>query len=332
MYRVRRLLTLFQLLQVPLLILLLATPFWKVLYYFDADNHYCRSFGYRIWFYDTFAAFLVIGAVVICCYRRTDRFMKNVFVIGAAVPVTAFFLDFFIHSVSLNSISVMLAGLLIFFLYENHKVTYAIESSRQMDRMQMKLMLSQIQPHFLHNTLTSILYYADKDQEKTKKALVDFSMYLRKNMDSIDTELPVRFLEELEHTKKYLSLEKLRFEDDIHVEYDIKEDRFHLPVLTLQPLVENAVRHGIRKRKGSRGTVIIRTGTTGTYNIVEVEDDGVGFDVAELEVMDGTHIGIRNVRGRLATECHGQLEIESVPGEGTVCRILIPKDRRPERE
>jgi len=316
----------FQLLQIPLVILLIATPFTNILYSFDARNNYVRSAGYWIWFYVTLITFLFIGLVIVIRWKKTDGFLRKMFAVSVIAPVTAFILNYFVTGVDLNNIAVMIAALIVFMLYENYRILYTIDMSREFDDMQTKIMLSQIQPHFLHNTLTSIIYYADKDSAKTKTALVDFSKYLRKNLDSISKEGLVSFKEELEHTKKYLSLEKFRFEENLEVEYDIQDEFFSLPVLTLQPLVENAVRHGIRKSKSGKGKVIIQSKLTDTHHEVKVIDDGAGFDVSGIEDMDETHIGIRNVRKRLMLECGGQLVITSEEGYGTVCRILIPKE------
>ena len=323
---IQKVISFFQLLQIPLVILLIITPFTNVLYHFNDKNQYVRSPGYWIWFYVTLITFLFIGLVIIIFRKKLDRFLKKLFAISVIAPVTAFILNYFIVEVDLNNIAVTIDALIIFWLYENYRILYAIDMSREFDNMQTKMMLSQIQPHFLYNILTSIIYYADKDSAKTKDALIDFSRYLRQNLNSISTEGLVSFKEELEHTKKYLSLEKLRFEDNLEIEYDINDELFSLPVLTLQPLVENAVRHGIRKSERGKGKVTVQSKLMDTYHVVRVIDDGMGFDVAKMENMDETHIGIRNVRKRLMIECGGRLEITSKEGDGTICTIMIPEE------
>lgn len=323
---VRKLIRFFQALELFLVILLIVTPFTGFLYYFDEANHYVRSFGYPVWFYVTLATFGFIGVVILFWYRRADSFFRKVLLFSTLIPLSAFLLDRIIKEVSLNNIAVIVTALIIFILYERHKVMYAIDSSIEMDRIQTRLMLSQIQPHFLYNVLQSIMYHADKDPQKTRAALGDFSRYLRKNLDSLVTEHPVRFLDELEHTEKYLELEKLRFEEDLEIEYDIQDEAFVLPVLTLQPLAENAVRHGIRKSETSGGKIKITSEMTGTHHVVKVADNGAGFDTDGLENLDDTHIGIRNVRKRLWFGCRGELRIESEKGKGTICTILIPGD------
>jgi sensor histidine kinase YesM len=139
----------------------------------------------------------------------------------------------------------------------------------------------------------------------------------------------------LRQTKLYLSLEERRFGDAIKWDFDIplsKEDteRFLLPVLTLQPIVENAVRHGILKKKEG-GTVTIRARKDAGIYRVEIADDGVGFDMHEADPekkADSSdtrgHVGLENVRNRLELRLGGSLEVESEPGVGTLVRITVP--------
>ena len=196
----------------------------------------------------------------------------------------------------------------------------------ELERSKRQLTISQIQPHFMYNSLTSIIYLCDKDTQKTKGALIDFSKFLRKNLEAMGQKRLVTINEELEHTKVYLSLEKLRFEDELDVEFDIKDTDFTLPVLTIQPIVENAVKHGINRSESGCGTVWISTEETEDSHKVVIKDNGAGFEIESLKDLDESHIGISNVRKRLADECGGELIIKSAPDEGTECTIIIPKE------
>lgn len=185
-----------------------------------------------------------------------------------------------------------------------------------------QIMISQIQPHFLYNTLSVIDYLCEKDPQQAREAVTAFSDYLRMNMDSLTCLNPVPFEKELEHTKTYLWIEKLRFGDILTVEYDIQNTDFLIPPLTLQPLCENAVKHGIRG-KDQGGTVKISTCKVGNSLYITVTDDGIGFDPGK-ELSDGkSHIGIKNVRKRLSTMVNGTLDISSEYGKGTVATIVI---------
>ncbi len=195
----------------------------------------------------------------------------------------------------------------------------------ELKESRMAIMLSQIQPHFLYNSLTAIEYLCIIDgSEQAATAVRDFSKYLRGNMDSITYKDLIPFEKELQHVDLYLSLEKRRFGDLIQTRYDTPALAFALPPLTLQPLVENAVRHGIAKRE-TGGVITIRTEEDKSFWRIIVLDDGVGFDTAAPKSGDRAHIGIANVRSRLETLCAGQLIITSAPGLGTTATILIPK-------
>ena len=116
----------------------------------------------------------------------------------------------------------------------------------------------------------------------------------------------------------------MRFEERLNIVYDINTVDFSLPTLTLQPIVENAVRYGVTKKEEG-GTVIISTTENDREYIITVSDDGVGFDVNVVKDDGRTHIGIQNVRDRLKRMCNGTLEIESQFNIGTVATITIPK-------
>lgn len=187
-----------------------------------------------------------------------------------------------------------------------------------------QIMVSQIQPHFLYNTLSVIDYLCGSDVVLARKTIKAFSKYLRTNMESISSVAPVPFEKELEHTKTYLWIEKIRFDDLINIEYNIKETNFLIPSLTVQPLCENAVKHGLR-RKENGGTIKLSTESDGDKIFITVEDDGIGFDVSVKPTDNRLHVGIENVRNRIETICKGKLEITSTPGEGTKAVIILEK-------
>ena len=166
----------------------------------------------------------------------------------------------------------------------------------------------------------------DQNPAQAKAAIADFADYLRGNLASLKTENLISFAAELEHIKKYLRLEKLRFQDELNVVYDIQSFDFMLPVLSVQPLIENAVKHGIGQKTGG-GTVTIHTSEEENYFLVRVTDDGIGFSEGECADDGGTHVGIENAKKRLNLMVNARLEIDSKKGEGTTVSILIPKRR-----
>lgn len=198
-------------------------------------------------------------------------------------------------------------------------------ASEQVKKTEVALMQTQIKPHFLYNTLTAIEQLCEVDSQKAQTAIADFANYLRSNIDfSTETRL-ILIEKELENVKQYLSLEQIRFEDRLHVTYDIKAGGFMVPPLVIQPIVENAVRHGVTK-KPEGGTVSISVEETESAYTITVSDNGVGFDPESIYQNGGSHIGIRNARERLARMCRGTLEINSQLGGNTTVVIMIPKE------
>ena len=193
-----------------------------------------------------------------------------------------------------------------------------------------RIMMSQIQPHFLYNTLSTIQVLCHSDPEKAAVVTGQFSSYLRQNLSSMNQPGVIPFWKELEHTKAYVAIEEIRF-PNIRVQYEINGTGFYLPPLTLQPLVENAIRHGVRVRR--KGLVEIITRRVGDRFEVIVHDNGAGFDVRILDDLDESHIGLRNVQNRLVTMCGGTMTIVSNEQEGTTVTISVPApDEDPEKK
>lgn len=201
------------------------------------------------------------------------------------------------------------------------------EKEIKLREQRVSLMLSQIQPHFLYNTLNTITALCRANPKLAEETTIKFSGYLRENMYSMGENDTNPFSQELAHTNIYLDIEKLRFGDRVKVEYDIKSDDFNMPTLTLQPIVENAVKHGIcNKLEG--GTIKISTEKKGKDYIITIEDNGIGFEI-DKALNDGRpHVGIHNVKERLKIMVRAEMEIISFIGLGTTVRIIIPGERK----
>jgi len=189
-----------------------------------------------------------------------------------------------------------------------------------------KVMLSQVKPHFIYNTLTSIAYLCMTDPQKAKKLTIDFSSFLRNNLDTLnDTGITFcSFESELDHIKSYLNIELVRFEDLLTVEYDTQDTMFSVPVLSIQPIVENAVKHGISKKVGG-GTLKISTYEVENGHHIVIEDDGIGFDPTVPPNDGKEHIGIENIKNRLSM-MGGTVSFESAVGKGTKVTVFIPNE------
>ena len=205
-------------------------------------------------------------------------------------------------------------------ILDNSAYNYAKKLEKELTEQRIAIMLSQIQPHFLYNSLGAIRELCRQDPEDARHALSTFITYLRGNMDSIQREHTIHFSKELNHISAYLELEKLRFGDDLNIVYDIQETEFSVPSLTIQPLVENAVKHGVCGREEG-GTLTLHTHREGDAVVIKIQDDGVGFDVDKIEQFE--HVGLKNVRKRLQYTINGELKIESKPDIGTTATITI---------
>ena len=191
-----------------------------------------------------------------------------------------------------------------------------------------QIMMTQIQPHFLFNTLTAIRALCVKDQKAAVRTIGLFSAYLRQNLESLNQSELIPLSKELEHTRIYTEIEMIRF-PNIRIEYDIRDEEYGIPALTIQPLMENAIRHGVRSRK--EGIVKVTAFPQGNEHLIVIEDNGTGFGKLPKENENGSHIGIVNVRERLEQMCHGSMEIDSKPNEGTRITIRIPVSKEMNR-
>lgn len=197
-----------------------------------------------------------------------------------------------------------------------------VEQEKALTESRISTMMSQIRPHFIYNTLGSIEQLCELQPETAAKLVHNFAHYLRGNFSELDNTAPIRLSQEIDHTKYYVNIEQIRF-PDIEVIFDLRSDDFLLPALSVQPLVENAIKHGLMKlEKG--GTVIVYSFETETHYFVSVEDNGAGFDTSVL-LDEKKHIGLRNIRGRLESMLDGTLTVDSTPGVGTKVTISIPK-------
>lgn len=242
-------------------------------------------------------------------------------VIGAAVALD-YTVEYNNQPVSFLTIGIVISCVFYYIWLHLQFVREHEDGLRAAQRIQ--IMRTQIQPHFLYNTIATFKALCRKNPEQAADVADKFGMYLRQNLNSLDVSGRIPFEKELQHTKLYADIEMVRF-DNIRMEYDIRDGDFTVPPLTLQPMVENAIRHGVRSRKEGVVRVLTRKSTAG-HEIV-IQDNGKGFDPKEAETQEGIHLGIRNVRERIESMCGGTLTIQSTEEVGTTVTITIP-DRR----
>ena len=301
------------------------SQFTGLLYTIDGANVYHRSTLYPLALVGP--AVILIGSALLLfrCRSKLSRRERVAFSIYLLVPLAAIAAQPFVYGVYLivqaTGVSVLAMGVFILADQTDRYHRQVLEG----EQLKVRLMMNQIQPHFLYNSLGTIQALCRSDPQKAEQAVGEFAQFLRHNIRSIETDRPILFHQELVHTQNYLALQKLRFGDDLTIVYDLACETFSLPTLTLQPLVENAVTHGIRQTESGRGTVTIRTREMEDHYEISVIDDGVGFDPAAGGTGSGSHIALDNIRTRLARVSGGCLRIVSAPGMGTTAMILIPK-------
>ena len=200
-----------------------------------------------------------------------------------------------------------------------------ITLNAQLAESRISTMMSQIRPHFIYNTLGSIEQLCRLDPPKAGDLVHNFAKYLRGNFRELDNPKPILMSQEMEHVHHYISIENVRF-PDMTFTFEMNSEDFHIPALTVQPIVENAIKHGLMKLpKG--GSIRVISYETDCEYCITVIDDGVGFDTGLL-LDERKHVGLRNIRERLKVMVNGTLEIESTVGAGTKVLIKIPKEVR----
>ena len=200
------------------------------------------------------------------------------------------------------------------------------EQERLLLAAKIESLKSQINPHFLFNTLTSIASLIRSQPETARMLIIRLSALLRRLLRSHEHFVTLR--EELESVDEYLDIEVVRFGSKLKVSKEIDPATLALivPSMILQPLVENSIKHGLSRKVGP-GSIMIRSHRENGRAVIEIEDDGMGFLPDRLEQPMSSGIGLSNVRERLRV-IYGaayQLKLTSEPGKGTLARIEVPE-------
>ena len=270
--------------------------------------------GLVLHLYPIFALFCLALTILLSHGFTPTR--RAVYLLWVVFPLVGAVLDI-LFPLSLSLIGKLVSILLIY-------TGVYLQRRRTIMEQRNALMISQINPHFMYNTLTTVASLCDTAPAEAKALTIEFSSYLRRNLGALTKNELIAFEDELRHVGCYLKIERARFGKRLGVVYDIHDKNFRIPVLSIQPLVENAVKHGISKKKEG-GTIRIATHATDTHHVIEIIDNGVGFDATST--FDDTHVGMRNVRERLHNMCHGTLDVQSTKGVGTRITVKIPKGK-----
>lgn len=190
---------------------------------------------------------------------------------------------------------------------------------------------AQIAPHFLYNTLNTIIGLTYDDEEKTREALQHLAIYFRAKLDFKGHHSLVTLEDEIELVQSYLAIEKMRFGDRLTIEYDIDETiEAYIPSMTIQPLVENAVQHGISKQKLG-GTLRLAIDRELSHIKITIEDNGVGIPAEkQQELLEGKNnrIGFTNPLKKLTLIKGATFQLDSLEGKGTKITIRLPEVKK----
>ncbi len=304
-------------------VIYLTALFSGICFYIDEGNQFHRGpLGYTVH---------IVGLILLLYTLRTAvieyggiRMRSSVIpVVIVALIVAALILDTVVdyRKYPVTFITAVVASANVFHYIGLHLQFVREHENALQAEQRIQIMMTQIQPHFLFNTIATIKALCSKDPKKAAEVAEKFGTYLRQNLNTLNASGLIPFRKELEHTKLYAEIEMVRF-DNIRVEYKVYDDDFKLPPLTLQPIVENSIRHGVRIRE--QGIVEVTARHEENHHVIEVRDNGVGFDPDDTVSSNGQHIGLSNIRERIEGMCGGSLIIDSIKGTGTTVKIIIP--------
>jgi glucose-6-phosphate-specific signal transduction histidine kinase len=310
-------------------LLVIASQFYPFLYDFDEQNLYYRlpasvlqqvipgvcmavllffAFKYRKYLYRE-----DFSCLVFCC-------------ILAGISALSMALS---YRISMSVFVSDICAILMFISFESlgsrkaaeNEIALA-EKDAAIAHQKIRIMQNQIRPHFIFNSLLAIKQLCTEEPQTAANALQHFSTYLRMNLDAMTDERLVPFDREVECIREYVALEQADPANEFEVLYELEFMDFRLPLLTVEPMVENAIRHGLASRKKD-GIVKVRSYREGDHAVILVEDNGSGYGSETRQQAEHRSIGIQNAKDRLAMQCKGELSIINT-GRGTIVKIDIP--------
>ena len=304
--------------------LLIAAQFTNAFYGTNPELAYVRG----PWF-----PLLITPLVALTLLNTVSLFLKRkklskelfvallIYLLPAAIMV---FLYMFAAVEILVSFWLVLCAITMFGLIFRKSVKEYMNQQREIANQRANVMVLQMRPHFIYNTLMSIYSLCNQDPQKARQVTLDFTNYLRKNFSAVAGDSTIPFTSELEHTRAYLAVEQAQYEDLLLVHFDTPHTHFRVPPLTLQPIAENAVKHGMNPYGGPLH-LSIRTRETSLGSEIIVENDGADFNAAKEN--NEPHIALSNIRQRLEIMCGGTLTILARDGGGTIVKVTIPFQR-----
>jgi sensor histidine kinase YesM len=301
-------------------ILMVIAQFTTSIYFVTPDGHLHLGPLYP---------FIVVPLVVIALLsltgliRRRNRLTRKIFfaILIALLPMTvALNVHLFVSVFPFIHIGIAITALSMYGIILSDQIEQYLRQQQEIAHKNASILVLQMRPHFIHNTMLSIYYLCQQDPGEAQRVTLNFNTYLEKNLTALASTEPIPFSDELEHTQAYLNVEQALYSENLFVDYDTEHTRFRVPPLTLQPIVENAVKHGLDPDSDPL-RISIRTRETDSGSEVIVSDNGPGFEPIDD---NRPHIALANIRQRLELMCGGKMTIMPREGGGTVVKLTIP--------
>ena len=305
-------------------VLLVTAQFTKWIYYYTPDNEYFRGPLYPVLLVPL-VLLMAVNLFALFYYRaELSRRYRIAFTVYFLVPLLCMVVQMFYSDVLMTVLGSAASALIMLWIIALEQVERQIAQANEISKQRASIVVLQMRPHFIYNTMMSIYYLCKQNPDKAQQVTLEFTDYLRSNFTAIAGENAIPFTDELKHTQAYLSVEQAQHEDNLFVKFDTPHTMFRVPPLTLQPLVENAVKHGMDP-DGNPLNISVTTRQTPSGSEIIVEDDGPGFSSTDNNDL---HIALENIRQRLEMMCKGELEIAPRDGGGTVVKVTIPTSDR----
>lgn len=290
------------------------------IYYITPENHFVYG-PYHFLLMTPMNMLMFLNLAGVICRRSSlppkyyIAFLSYLLPMTAAILIHTFFFDTLVSFIGEIASAFSMFAIILY-----DKIEQYMRQQRKIAQQRASIMVLQMRPHFIYNAMMSIYYLCAQDAKKAQQVTLDFTTYLRKNFTAIASEDMVPFSDELEHTRAYLAVEQVQFEDSLLVDYNTPHKDFRVPPLTLQPIVENAVKHGMDPEYAPLH-LSIRTRATEAGSEIIVEDNGPGF--ATPSDNSHPHVALENIRQRLSMMCDGKMTIHSREGGGTTVTVIV---------
>ena len=284
--------------------MLITAQFTTFIYSFSPDNSYHIGPLYFLLIIPPALTLIISLVTVIAWWKHFSSNQRKTYALALAVPLIGILVQHIFEGVHTITLGTVISTLILFVYFLEEHVGNII-------RHKASTLALQMRPHFIFNTLTSIYYLCDQDPDLAKGTILDFTNYLRGNFTAIASEKPVSFKDELKHTAAYIKVEQVRFKDSIKVTYDTPYTEFRIPPLTLQPLAENAIKHGLEPDRAPMELMIRSIKENGCAKVI-VENTGTAFSRKDN---DDPHIALDNIRERLKITCQHSLYLQEKAAE-----------------